>query len=80
MANCLPRADRTGPLRFWRVADFSQGRPRIPPKTRHPLLQPFLSSPPYQLGNASTMVQKVSQITGLELIGTDAVPKVAPPR
>jgi hypothetical protein len=38
------------------------------------LLRPFLARPPYRLDEAERLAHTVGTLTGLELVGTDAIP------
>ena len=59
-----------GTLRLWRVADFVRAGRQT--QSGAPLLS-FLSHPPFSEDAAERLSRDVATMTGLEMIGTDAL-------
>ncbi len=64
-------SDKT--VRLWRVSDFWPPKDKDAVAQTGALLRPFLAARPYRLRDAERLVKEVGAITGLELVGTDAM-------
>lgn len=62
-----------GDIRLWRVQDFWPSQQREEIKASHQLLN-FLARPPYGLTAARTLTCRIGAASGLEIVGTDAMP------
>lgn len=62
-----------GDIRLWRVGDFWPAPPREDIYASHLLLN-FLARPPYDLATARALVCRIGAASGLEIVGTDAIP------
>jgi len=64
-----------GTLRLWKVNDFVPGGGLY--NDAKPPLFDFLSTAPFTEDRAIELIRKVGKITGLEMVGTDAIPAKA---
>jgi WD40 repeat protein len=64
-----------GDVRLWRVSDFWPLPQRKNIYSSHALLN-YLAKPTYDLASAHALVCDIGAATGLEIVGTDAMPAV----
>jgi WD40 repeat protein len=65
-------------VRLWRVADFWPPAAGQSPATTGALLRAFLAQPTHSLAEAERLVREVGNLTGLEMVGNEAVPTHSP--